>query len=212
MTGQVFLFGIRHHGPGSARRLVQALDDLNPSAVLIEGPSEASELLPMLADPDMATPVALLIYAEDNPANASFFPFAEYSPEYQAARWAVRHGTALRFIDLPASDRLGTAGGGIEDETAASADDDPISRDPIGVLATAAGYDDGESWWSDLIEENPASGPVLAAVARMATAPRAGSKTPSPPGAAREAHMRDGNAEKAEEGRGAVAGGGGGLR
>ena len=89
MTGQVFLFGIRHHGPGSARRLVQALDDLKPAAVLIEGPSEASELLPMLADPDMATPVALLIYAEDNPANASFFPFAEYSPEYQAARSAV---------------------------------------------------------------------------------------------------------------------------
>ena len=144
MTGQVFLFGIRHHGPGSARRLVQALDDLKPAAVLIEGPSEASELLPMLADPEMATPVALLIYAEDNPANASFFPFAEYSPEYQAARWAVRHGAPLRFIDLPASDRLGVAGGGIEDETAASADDDPISRDPIGALATAAGYDDGE--------------------------------------------------------------------
>ena len=74
----------------------------------------------MLADPDMATPVALLIYAEDDPANASFFPFAEYSPEYQAARWAVRHGAPLRFIDLPASDRLGVAGGGIEDETAAS--------------------------------------------------------------------------------------------
>ena len=106
MTGQTFLFGIRHHGPGSARRLVQALDDLKPAAVLIEGPAEASELLPMLADPDMATPVALLIYAEDDPANASFFPFAEYSPEYQAARWAVRHGSTLRFIDLPASDRL----------------------------------------------------------------------------------------------------------
>src|SRR6185369_15834989 len=160
MTGQVFLFGIRHHGPGSARRLVQALDDLKPAAVLIEGPSEASELLPMLADPDMATPVALLIYAED-------------SPEYQAARWAVRHGAPLRFIDLPASDRLGVAGGGIEDETAASADDDPISRDPIGALATAAGYDDGESWWSDVIEENPASTSVFAAVADAMTALRA---------------------------------------
>jgi hypothetical protein len=109
MTGQVFLFGIRHHGPGSARRLVQALDDLKPAAVLIEGPSEASELLPMLADPDMATPVALLIYAEDNPANASFFPFAEYSPEYQAARWAVRHG-APTALHRPAG--IGPAGRG----------------------------------------------------------------------------------------------------
>ena len=159
---------------------MQALDDLKPAAVLIEGPSEASELLPMLADPDMATPVALLIYAEDDPANASFFPFAEYSPEYQAARWAVRNGAALRFIDLPASDRLGVAGGGIEDETAASADDDPISRDPIGALATAAGYEDGEAWWSDVIEENPASGPVFAAVADAMTALRAESKPLSP--------------------------------
>ena len=65
------------------------------------------------------------------------------------------------------------AGGGIEDETAASADEDPISRDPIGVLATAAGYDDGESWWSDVIEENPAPGPVFAAVADAMAALRA---------------------------------------
>ena len=137
MAGQVSLFGIRHHGPGSARRLVQALDDLNPSAVLIEGPSEASELLPMLADPDMATPVALLIYAEDNPANASFFPFAEYSPEYQAARWAVRHGAPLRFIDLPASDRLGVPAAASRDEAAATADDDR-SAAIRSALATAA--------------------------------------------------------------------------
>src|SRR5215475_7778465 len=124
MTGQLAFFGIRHHGPGSARRLVQALDELKPAAVLIEGPADASDLLPMLADPDVVTPVALLTYAEENPANASFFPFAEYSPEYQAARWAVRHGAALRFIDLPAADRLGAASGGIEDETATATDDD----------------------------------------------------------------------------------------
>src|SRR5512138_2545900 len=122
MAGQVSLFGIRHHGPGSARRLVQALDDLKPAAVLIEGPSEASDLLPMLADPDMATPVALLVYAEDNPANASFFPFAEYSPEYQAARWAVRHGAALRFIDLPAADRLDASAGDIAEKIATRAE------------------------------------------------------------------------------------------
>src|SRR5215468_6989136 len=107
MAGQVSLFGIRHHGPGSARRLVEALDALKPVAVLIEGPADASSLLPMLADPDMVTPVALLTYAEDDPARASFYPFADYSPEYQAVRWAARHGIAPRFIDLPASDRLG---------------------------------------------------------------------------------------------------------
>jgi hypothetical protein len=159
----------------------------------------------MLADPDMVTPVALLTYAEDNPANASFFPFADYSPEYQAARWAVRYGAALRFIDLPASDRLGVASGGIAEESAAQADDDPVSRDPIGVLATAAGYDDGESWWSDVIEENPASGPVFTAVADAMTALRAETNPPSAREAAREAHMRIEIAKAAKECEGAIA-------
>src|SRR5690348_6653893 len=132
MPDKVHLLGIRHHGPGSARRLVEALDALQPQAVLIEGPADASELLPMLADPDMVTPVALLTYAEDDPAQASFFPFADYSPEYQAARWAVRHGAALHFIDLPAADRLGIGADKGEDAGAAEktvdADEDPIHR------------------------------------------------------------------------------------
>ncbi|MBR1169262.1 DUF5682 family protein [Bradyrhizobium liaoningense] len=205
MAGQVSLFGIRHHGPGSARRLVEALDALKPVAVLIEGPADASELLPMLADPDMVTPVALLTYAEDNPANASFFPFADYSPEYQAARWAVRHGATLRFIDLPASDRLGASDGDIAEEIAARAEADPVSHDPIGALATAAGYDDGESWWSDVIEENPATGPIFTAVADAMTALRADEKSLSAREAAREAHMRIEIAKAAKECDGAIA-------
>ncbi|MBR1365894.1 DUF5682 family protein [Bradyrhizobium ottawaense] len=205
MADQVSLFGIRHHGPGSARRLVEALDALKPVAVLIEGPADASELLPMLADPDMVTPVALLTYAEDNPANASFFPFADYSPEYQAARWAVRHGATLRFIDLPASDRLGATDGDIAEEIAARAEADPVSHDPIGALATAAGYDDGESWWSDVIEENPAMGPIFAAVADAMTALRADEKSLSAREAAREAHMRIEIAKAAKDHDGAIA-------
>lgn len=184
--------------------MVEALDKLKPSTMLIEGPSDASDLLPMLADPQMATPVALLIYAEDDPANASFFPFATYSPEYQAALWAVRHGASLRFIDLPAADRLGATAGEIEDDQT-SGREDPISRDPIGALATAAGYDDGESWWSDVIEENPAPGPVFAAVADAMAALR--SETAQLPAreAAREAHMRLEIAKAAKESTGPVA-------
>ena len=205
MADDISLFGIRHHGPGSARRLVEALDALKPVAVLIEGPADASDLLPMLADPDMVTPVALLTYAEDNPANASFFPFADYSPEYQAACWAVRHGATLRFIDLPASDRLGADAGDVAAERAARSEEDPVSRDPIGALATAAGYDDGESWWSDVIEENPATGPVFAAVADAMTALRAEEKPLSARETAREAHMRIEIAKAAKECDGAVA-------
>ena len=78
---EVAYFGIRHHGPGSARRLVQALDRLQPRQVLIEGPCDLSDLMPALAHPLARPPLALLAYAEDDPARASFWPFETYSPE-----------------------------------------------------------------------------------------------------------------------------------
>jgi hypothetical protein len=202
MSASVNLFGIRHHGPGSARRLVEALDALQPSVVLIEGPADATPLLPMLADSNMVLPVALVTYAEDDPARAFFFPFAEYSPEYQATLWGVRHGAELRFIDLPASDRLSLS----EEESDAPAEvDDAIARDPIGILAAAAGYDDGESWWRDVIEENPSASPIFAAVADAMTVLRAETETLTPHEAAREAHMRLEIASAAEEAQGPVA-------
>ena len=203
------IFGIRHHGPGSARRLLEALDDLRPSIVLIEGPSDASDLLPMLADPAMVPPVALLTYAADDPSRAIFWPFATYSPEYQAACWAVRNGAALRFIDLPASWRLDSATSSAapadDAEHAAGADsdrDEPpnmLERDPIGVLASAGGYEDGESWWRDVIEENPEPGPVFAAISDAMAALRDAAPPVEGREAAREAHMRIEIARAAKE-------------
>ena len=61
MTATVF--GIRHHGPGSARSLERALVALAPDAVLIEGPPEADALIELAASEDMEPPVALLTYA-----------------------------------------------------------------------------------------------------------------------------------------------------
>ncbi|HEX7923088.1 MAG TPA: DUF5682 family protein, partial [Bradyrhizobium sp.] len=214
MASAVHIFGIRHHGPGSARRLLEALGELRPQIVLIEGPSDASDLLPMLADAAMAPPVALLTYAADDPARAIFWPFATYSPEYQAACWAVRTGSAARFIDLPASYRLAPAASPAapaEEDAAASGEPvpdeppNPLERDPIGVLASAGGYEDGESWWRDVIEENPAPGPVFAAIADAMAALREAAPSVAGREAAREAHMRLEIARAAKETDGAVA-------
>jgi len=200
----VHIFGIRHHGPGSARRLVEALDSLRPAIVLIEGPADASHLLPMLAEPTMAPPVALLTYAADEPNRAAFWPFAVFSPEYQAARWAARNQAVMRFIDLPASWLLapsdGRDGNASEEAIAmADAEQDPIARDPIGVLATAGGYEDGESWWRDVIEENREPAPVFAAIAEAMTALREASPPAEGRAAKREAHMRVEIAKAANE-------------
>lgn len=194
-SGDVSYFGIRHHGPGSAASLVQALQELKPVAVLIEGPADASALLPLLARPEMQPPVALLCYPEDDPASTSFWPFAEFSPEYQATLWAVANNATVRFIDLPSSARVAP----VEATERADADGAeakvetemaPHLRDPIGTLAQAAGYEDGESWWADIIEQNPQPGPIFAAIADAMTTLREGEGPLAEFEAKREAHMR----------------------
>src|SRR4051812_14262347 len=105
----VHVFGIRHHGPGSARSLLQALDALSPDVVLIEGPPDAAEVLPLAADAEMEPPVALIVYPPERPRLAVYYPFAAFSPEWQAIRWALEHGVPARFIDLPAAHRFAEA-------------------------------------------------------------------------------------------------------
>src|SRR5690606_19559780 len=97
----VHLFGIRHHGVGSARNLIAALDALRPDCILIEGPPEADELIPLAADETMQPPVALLIYNPEQPQRAAWYPFADYSPEWQAMRYGLANNTPVRFFDLP---------------------------------------------------------------------------------------------------------------
>lgn len=216
MTAQVSYFGIRHHGPGSARRLLEALDKLRPVELLVEGPADLSSLLPMLASPAMKPPVALLAYPADLPEKAVFWPFADFSPEYQAVLWAVRNSVPVRFIDLPTAWHLDVVQEqqAAEDDTGtnptANAGEDlqepeeekRLRRDPVGALAEAAGYLDGESWWQDVIEENPAPGPVFEAVADAMTALRERVTRLPAREAAREAHMRleIGKSQKLAEG------------
>ena len=88
----VRVFGIRHHGPGSARSLLSALEYMGPDAVLVEGPPDAEDVLLLLARPEMVPPVALLVYPPDAPQDAAYYPFAGFSPEWQALRYALGRG------------------------------------------------------------------------------------------------------------------------
>ncbi|MFJ4413661.1 DUF5682 family protein [Streptomyces sp. NPDC088925] len=100
------LLGVRHHGPGSARAVRAALDAARPAVILIEGPPEADALAPLAADPGLRPPVALLAHLVDEPARSAFWPFAAFSPEWTALRWAAAHEVPVRFIDLPAANSL----------------------------------------------------------------------------------------------------------
>ncbi|MDQ3544851.1 MAG: DUF5682 family protein, partial [Actinomycetota bacterium] len=72
------MFGIRHHGPGSARSVGRALDELRPDIVLIELPADCESLLRWVADADLQPPVALLGYLPADVSQAAFWPLAEF--------------------------------------------------------------------------------------------------------------------------------------
>ncbi|MEU8688068.1 DUF5682 family protein [Streptomyces sp. NPDC048665] len=192
------LLGVRHHGPGSARAVRAALAAARPRTVLIEGPPEADALIPLAADPGLRPPVALLAHAVDEPGRSAFWPFAEFSPEWVAIRWALEQGVTARFVDLPATHTLAWQGrdvsadgtgrpgrgagedpaeaGGEESTGAAGSEENPGAAgdrgdpqdigdapeagdqtrrfrvDPLAALAEAAGYDDPERWWEDVVE------------------------------------------------------------
>jgi hypothetical protein len=110
MPTKTHIFGIRHHGPGCARSLRAALQTLKPDCLLIEGPPDVNDaVLSVAADAGLKPPVALLVYAAEEkpapgrPANtrAAFYPFAAFSPEWQALQYALGRKIPTRFMDLP---------------------------------------------------------------------------------------------------------------
>src|SRR5579863_9319074 len=203
MDERLHIFGIRHHGPGSAALVRRALDALRPAGVLIEGPPEADGLIRFVGAPGMKPPIALLIHAASD-ANAAFFsPFADFSPEWQAIRWALDHGRPACFIDWPGGVTIhALRAARARDPEELEEERDP---DPLDPLAEAAGFSDGEAFWNGLIEQGglgPAGGgegtnalAVFAAIERAMTALRAeaeGARNPASRArdAQREACMR----------------------
>ncbi|WP_433336911.1 DUF5682 family protein [Spirillospora sp. CA-294931] len=188
---QVEVYGIRHHGPGSARAVRRALAEFRPDAVLIEGPPEADPLVELAADPGMVPPVALLAYSpglDQAGRRAAFWPFAEFSPEWQAIRHALAAGIPARFCDLPAAHQLIPAA---EEEPP----EEGVRLDPLGRLARAAGYDDTERWWDDVVEHRgaaPDDPTPFTAIAEAMTELRdqLAGESPSRREEQREAHMR----------------------
>ncbi len=182
-TGAVHIFGIRHHGPGSARSVRQALKELRPDCVLVEGPPDADELLPLLVHKAMKPPVALLVYAADKPSHAVYYPFAAFSPEWQAIQHALTAKVSVRFMDLPQAHQLlpedaeppkiPEPGENGETEGDAVEHQDEPRRDPLGWMAEAAGFSDGERWWEHMVEHRRDGTDLFAAIGEAMTALRA---------------------------------------
>ena len=179
------LLGIRHHGPGSARSVLGALDDL---AARHRARRAARRRRPGAAlgrprRPGATGRPARLGRRRTGPRG--FAPLASFSPEWQAIAWANAHEVPVRAIDLPLAvtlrrrphrrGRARRAGG--------------APHDPIRDLAAAAGDSDPERWWEDVIEHRGDGAPAFDAVAEAMAAARP-ARARRRRELQREAHMR----------------------
>ncbi|KQX50081.1 MULTISPECIES: DUF5682 family protein [unclassified Streptomyces] len=97
-----YLLGVRHHSPALAAVVPALLDEAGAEVVCVELPADFQLWLEHLADPETVAPVALAGAGEGG--RLSFYPFADFSPELAAVRWARERGAEVVCCDLPLGD------------------------------------------------------------------------------------------------------------
>src|SRR5687768_1373855 len=87
LAGRVVYFPVRHHSPACAFHVDRLIRDVRPHAVLIEGPRDATGLIPLLTHEKTKLPVAIYTTYVDRstpdapPArHAAYYPLGAYSP------------------------------------------------------------------------------------------------------------------------------------
>ena len=138
-------FGIRHFSPAGAYFLRQFLDEVKPSLVLIEGPADFDFLIDDIVSKNLVPPFAIMAYTKEAPIDTILYPFAEYSPEYQAILWARENNTECHFFDLESDIILG-----LEKRDDETKDEEIISEtNPKKSIET-----DMEGFWERTLEQS----------------------------------------------------------
>jgi len=138
-------FGIRHFSPAGAYFLRQFLDEVKPSLVLIEGPADFDFLIDDIVSKKLVPPFAIMAYTKEAPIDTILYPFAEYSPEYQAILWARENNKECRFFDLESDIMLGF--GRTDDDIK---DEETISKEPEKNKSDV----DMEGFWERNLEQS----------------------------------------------------------
>jgi hypothetical protein len=137
---------------------------------------------------------------------AVFYPFAEFSPEWRAIRYAVECGVKVQFMDLPQTHAIAARveqeqpaepGAGVEPPANANESDastperDADDRfDPLAALSQAAGFEDDEQWWEQQVEHRQDGTRLFEAIQQAMTALREQAAPASLHEQRREACMR----------------------
>ena len=171
---ELHILGIRHHGVGSAINTLQRLEELQPDCIIVEGPVELMDQLNKVPLSTFTPPVSILVYNPDNIQQSSFYPFAEFSPEWVAIDYAQKNNISFTTADLPTKHAFGIkeaifneAEKAQENASELPEDDNteensleksedaplPIHNRPIEEIAKAAGFSDADLWWEHHFEQ-----------------------------------------------------------
>ncbi len=148
LTQRVVYFPVRHHSPACAWHVGRLIRALRPNAVLIEGPRDATPLVPLLVHAETQMPVAIYatyvrrVKAELPERHAAYYPLCGYSPELEAVRAGLEVGAQVKFIDLTFPEKV-EAGAASESVDAVAAE---RAAAPTAITRTGSLQD--ESWFS----------------------------------------------------------------
>ncbi|WP_272520960.1 DUF5682 family protein [Providencia sp. PROV202] len=163
---QLYFAPVRHHSPACAYSVLSLIEQVKPDYVLIEGPDSFNPLIAGLLDKETRPPVAIMgqttlknATAEQDGSDAvtrsAYFPFCEYSPEWQALHVGQQHKAQLRFIDLPWTAQ-------VELDQEGESQHQSLQRERylahslfIAQLAKKCGCRDHDELWEHLFELRP---------------------------------------------------------
>ncbi|MFG3321533.1 DUF5682 family protein [Streptomyces sp. NPDC048171] len=146
-----YLIGVRHHAPSLAAAVPALLDAAAPDILLVELPTEMQDWLPWLGHEETRAPVALAAAGPREGGGPAFYPFADFSPELAAVRWAYRRGVPVVACDLPLADRAWRAGRRPGAPASPTAPEAPCSGLTTALRARLTGRP-GEDLWDRLVE------------------------------------------------------------
>ena len=149
---EVEVLGIRHHGVGSAINTLKRLDEFKPDFIIIEGPQELMQSLQQVELSALTPPVAILAYSEKNLQDSHFYPFAKFSPEWQAIEYAQRNSINFTTADTPLKHYFA-----LQEEEQKKQEIPPLSvhHNPLEEIAKLDGISSSEVWWNERFEEQP---------------------------------------------------------
>ncbi len=165
---EINILGIRHHGVGSAINTAQRLKEIQPDLILVEGPMELMESIEAIDLKRFKPPLAILTYNPDNLKQSAFYPFAEYSPEWQAFIFAQANNIKLLTADLPLQYSYGIEAAeqekkaqSLEAEEVEGNEENqevekfplPVHPRPLEAIAQADGYTSADLWWEHYFEQ-----------------------------------------------------------